>query len=309
MRYILMFFMLSSFILIISYSGDGYAQPIEKIQSVTPTPDPLHEALELAQAGVENNDDWTPIEQDFTLPQGGVVTMVLVPAGCFDMGENGEGGTQCFDESLWIGKYEVTNAEYAEFIAAGGYDNPDYWTEEGWTERQSAGWTQPAYWTDSTWNGDDQPVVGVSWYEAMAYANWRGMRLPTEAEWEYAARGVDGLLYPWGDEWNPDNLNWADTSPNVTFAVGSFPSGVSWVGAHDLSGNVWEWTLSEYADYPYVADDGRENVSSNARRVLRGGSWDDDDYFARAACRYNNGAHPRLNFIGFRIVRPPSVQP
>ena len=247
---------------------------------------------------------WIPIEHDFN-----GVTMVLVPAGCFNIGNdlaayNGaiDGGIQCFDEPFWIGKYEVTNAEFAEFIAAGGYDNPDYWTEIGWETQQSNEWTQPEYWMESRFNGDEQPIIGMSWYEAAAYAAWRGMRLPTEAEWEYAARGMNNLFYPWGNEFVADNIVYNGNSDSQTAPVGSRYGGASWVGAYDLGGNAWEWTLSQYIDYPYVADDEREALEGYALRVLRGGSWRYDLDYARAAFRFiANPDHRGLDF-GFRLV-------
>src|SRR5690606_37691166 len=127
------------------------------------------------------------------------VPMMLVPAGCFNMGSIDEPPIheQCFDAPFWIDRYEVTNAEYARFIAAGGYDNPDYWTEAGWAWRQAFDMIGPL--DSDGFTGSDQPRIGVSWYEAIAYANWRGARLPTEREWEYAARGPDNPMYPWGD--------------------------------------------------------------------------------------------------------------
>ena len=273
----------------------------------------IEDLLRTARTPVARNADWTPLGREIN-----GTSFVLVPAGCFEMGANGEGGEQCFDEPFWIGKTEVTNAEYAEFIEAGGYDNPDYWTESGWQERQSNNWTEPRFWDDSDFNAPDQPVVGVSWYEALAYATWRGMTLPTEREWEYAARGPDGLIYPWGNEFDGNRLNFCDVNCEIdwrntdyddgyryTASVGSYPAGASWVGALDLAGNVWNWTLSERRDYPYNADDGRENISSDARRVLRGGSWFGDVSFARAVDRFGSDPAIRDGSLGFRVCVPP----
>ncbi len=296
----------------------------------TPTATPTLSPEEIAATPVTRNRAWTPVEQTFD-----GMEMVLVPAGCFMMGsEDGDSDErpvheQCFDEPFWISKHEVTNAQYREFIEAGGYDDPQWWTDAGWAEKESRGWTEPLYWTDSTWNADDQPVVGVSWYEAAAYANWwadtytngRGMRLPTEAEWEYAARGPDGLAYPWGNVFNGERLNFCDTNCGNSWAdasfddgyqrtapVGSYPEGASWVGALDLSGNGWEWTSTPYAGYPY--DTESEILQGSARRVLRGGSWYSAQGLARAASRLNLGPLDRSSSNGFRVVRPPSqLQP
>ena len=227
---------------------------------------------QLAQQGVTTNSDWVPFEREFD-----GVTMVLVPAGCFDMG-NDNGDEQpiheiCFDEPFWIDKYEVTNERYGSTRC------------------------------ESTSSEPNQPRNCVDWFEASDFCETRSARLPTEAEWEYAARGPDSLAYPWGNEWNPDNANWADTSPDETFPVGSFPEGESWVGAMDMSGNVWEWVSSLYLEYPY--DSSHESSSdTNSARVLRGGSWRDSvTNVLRAAFRVRYVPDDANDVIGFRCAR------
>lgn len=247
---------------------------------------------------VTHNADWTPVERDFD----GVI-MVLVPAGCFNMGLDGSGGRQCFDEPFWIGKYEVTNAEYARFVEVGGYDNSEFWTEAGWAWRQANRFSGPRDFGEN-FNGPQQPRVGVSWYEAIAYANWRGLRLPTEAEWEYAACGLDALAYPWGDTFIEDNVVYPGTANERTADVGSRPGGISWVGALDMSGNVWEWTSSLNYAYPYDAADGREDMGILVNRVLHGGSW--AGYGTGTfRCDYRFGYNPRYRYhhFGFRVSR------
>ncbi|TVR20152.1 MAG: ergothioneine biosynthesis protein EgtB, partial [Anaerolineaceae bacterium] len=157
-------------------------------------------------------------------------------------------------------------------------------------------------WIDSDFNGANQPVVGVLWYEAMAYAEWRGCRLPTEAEWEYSARGPNSLIYPWGDEFDGDNLVYWGNSNDRTANVGSRPAGSSWVGALDMSGNVWEWTSSLFEPYPYDVDDGRENVSSIMRRVLRGGSFLIVSPGLRATARNWDYPDGVSIYFGFRLL-------
>jgi len=290
------------------------------------------------------NADWTPQSTTF-----GTINMVQVPPGCFMMGstqaqvdEQVASGVdrywaelqlpqheQCFDAPFWISQTEVTNAQYAEFVEAGGYNEQRYWTEAGWAWKTENNVTAPIDYDNFT--DDNQPRVGVSWYEAVAYANWlteqlrasgvirsdEEIRLPTESEWEYAARGTDGLTYPWGDDFDGTRLNFCDTNctnsyrdvsvddgyGDVTAPVGSYPQGASWVGALDMAGNVWEWSLSAYADYRYVSDDGRNNVSGDILRVLRGGSWLYIPNLARAASRGSNWPSSRDNLSGFRLCR------
>ncbi|MBZ0292553.1 MAG: SUMF1/EgtB/PvdO family nonheme iron enzyme [Anaerolineae bacterium] len=277
----------------------GTSQSLTQIAEWTPTRSPMEAALERARNFSGGNEDWEPFEWDFD-----GVPMMLVPVGCFEMGENGEGGRQCHEEPFWIDKYEVTNAEYERFVAAGGYENPDYWTDAGWAWKQENEINGPEDNEDLT--APDQPRVGVSWYEAVAYANWRGGRLPTEAEWEYAARGPDGWLYPWGNEWSGDNAVWSGNSGSRTAEVGSRPAGTSWVGALDMSGNVWEWVSSLYLSYPYDTEDVRDNMDAQGNRMLRGGSWGSLRDYERAVYRREFNPYSRLYSFGFRVVRPPS---
>jgi iron(II)-dependent oxidoreductase len=231
---------------------------------------------------VTRNADWTPVERDFD-----GVTMVQVPAGCFQMG-SGDGDSdekpiheQCFDQPFWIDKYEVTQEQ---FNRLGGRQENSPW-----------------------FSGSNRPVESITWFEAGAFCELRGVRLPTEAEWEYAARGPESRIYPWGNQWNENNLVWDGNSNRQTADVGSKPAGVSWVGAYDLSGNVWEWTSSLYEPYPYDAADGREadtGTRTDVRRVLRGGSWDYyDSLDFRAPYRGWDDPNIRLNYFGFRCAR------
>lgn len=225
------------------------------------------------------------------------VPMVLVPAGCFVMGSDdtqleeaiGMGLPQniadvekpaekiCFDAPFWIDQYEVTNGQFDQYNG------------------QAA---MPAVNDDA-----NKPREQVSWYEAKAYCEQRGGRLPTEAEWEYAARGPAGLIYPWGNEFEPDNVVFLDNSGKEAQPVGSRPDGVSWVGAYDMSGNVWEWTNSLFREYPYDAADGREGEGEE-NRSIRGGSYQDLDEFLRTSMRSfwiaSADAYPSL---GFRCAR------
>ena len=241
-----------------------------------------------------------------------------IPAGRGTMKTDESGVTlQIPTQGYSISKYPVTNAQFAKFIEAGGYNTERWWTQQGWQQRQSSSWTQPRFWDNSKWNGAEQPVVGVSWYEAVAFCLWlseitgESVMLPTEEQWQYAAQGDDNRVYPWGNEWE----NWRCN--NRVFGLGGFlkakpnghgkhttpvtayeGKGDSQFGVVDMSGNVWEWCLTDY-------DDRTNDVNSNANmRVLRGGSWNNlsTDNF-RAADRYGNLPGLRGFNNGFRCVR------
>jgi formylglycine-generating enzyme required for sulfatase activity len=259
--------------------------------------------------------------------------VVFVPGGPFLMGSGGK-DEQAYDDEhpqhtvevadFSIGKYPVTNAQYAQFVEAGGYHERRHWTDAGWDWMQGEEREAPAYWNDPRWNLPDHPVVGVSWHEALAYTRWLGerldqtCRLPTEAEWEKAARGpvrsevegTDRRIYPWGDAWAEDRANTSEAGLGRTTAVGAFPDGASPSGALDMSGNVLEWCSSagySEAPYPYRPDDGREDVERGVVRALRGGSWGSNGRDAR--CAYRNNSHPAVfgHDVGFRVVFPGSA--
>ena len=167
--------------------------------------------------------------------------------------------------------------------------------------------TQPAYWNDEAFDNPAQPVVGVCWYEARAYCAWlsaqtgQPFRLPTEAEWEAAARRRTGRRYAYGDEFDASRCNAFESHIRRTTPVGVFPGGETPEGLIDLTGNSWDWTGSLDQPYPYVAADGREDPAAEARRVVRGGSWNNSQTNARATSRYAGAPDARLN-LGFRVV-------
>ena len=154
-------------------------------------------------------------------------------------------------------------------------------------------------------------MVLVSWHDAVAYCNWlaevtgKSYRLPSEAEWEKGARGTHGLIYPWGNRWDAKRCNNSEGGTSGTTPVGAYPQGASPYGLLDMAGNVWEWTRSVYWRYPYVPEDGREDIESGEYQVLRGGSWyhlQDD-----ARCAFRRWYHPglRCDDVGFRVVVSP----
>jgi formylglycine-generating enzyme required for sulfatase activity/glutaredoxin len=219
-------------------------------------------------------------------------------------------------------RYPVTNAVYGQFMADGGYATPAYWTPDGWAWRLRTGRTQPRMWGDPKFAGDDKPVVGVSWFEAMAVARWASLktgmalRLPTEAEWEWAARATNlKSLYPWGGAWDADKLNSGvagvgSVNRGSTIPVGTFsPAGDGPFGHGDQLGQVWEWTSSAFMPYPYSDATGREDVFSAESRVLRGGNWSDGKYANRVTTRYYYTPFYADVSTGFRLAvgsaRPP----
>ncbi len=252
-----------------------------------------------------------------------------IPAGPFLMGSSEARDANAYDNEkpqhrielppYRVGLYPVTNAQYRLFVEGGGYEDSRYWMEEGWVWRKENGIVAPEFWDEPIWNNPNHPVVGISWHEAMAFASWltvqleMPVRLPTEAEWEKAARGSDGRIYPWGDAWDPERANAQDTGIGQTSAVGIFPAGASPYGFLDMSGNVWEWTSSLWSirdnrpdfGYPYDPSDGREDLGTDGKRVIRGGSWASSPAQTRVAYRGMADPRTRNHMIGFRVVVSP----
>jgi formylglycine-generating enzyme required for sulfatase activity len=239
--------------------------------------------------------------------------MVYVPAGEFLMGSSDSDPFAVDDEKpqhrvyldgYWIGRTDVTNAQFGKFIEAGGYSEREYWTDEGWQWKESEGITQPEYWNDPTWNEPDSPVVGVTWYEAAAYAKWAGARLPTEAEWEKAARGTDGRIWPWSNEFSGEKANTHESGINGTTPVDAYPDGASPYGCLDMAGNVWEWVADWYGTRYYAdsPDSNPAGLAYGSFRVIRGGSWFMDRGYAR--CAFRGMAYPVVldNDLGFRVA-------
>ncbi len=217
-----------------------------------------------------------------------------------------------------IAKYPVTNAQFRLFVEAGGYGEKKWWTEAGWEARAQGWhydggwkpsgkpWTEPRYWQNPQWNGAEHPVVGVSWYESVAFCQWlsdrtgENIQLPTEQQWQRAAQGDDNRTYPWGDEWNCKRCN-NSVSPcdsKVTTPVAHYEGkGDSFFKVVDMAGNVWEWCRTAY-------ETGSQDLGGTDVRVLRGGSWygSHSDGFR---CDFRFRVDP-LNWVGgsgFRVSR------
>ena len=297
----------------------------------------------------------------------------LIPAGKFYLGsKKGEGNSeeqpqhQLDMPAFWMSRYPITNAQYAVFMKARGYEDESLWGEAKkanvWKEGMVKGrWdNEPRFVPenfDEPFNLSNHPIVGITWYEMLAFTRWLDRRwhkeaflsenwqvaLPSESEWEKAARGgiqipkapklklakkggwemqIDGKefiqnpipqrAYPWGDEFDLNKTNNRDTGIGTTCTVGCFAEGVSPYGVHDLSGNVWEWGRSLYEKYPYPEsgkDLGeREDLAAgtDSLRVLRGGAFDHASNFVRCASRNGGAPHDWHNDSGFRVVVVPS---
>jgi len=269
------------------------------------------------------------------LPDDPMLGFIEIPAGTFLMGSDKEADSDAFDHELpqhevelptyYIGRYPVTVAQFRSFVEDSGHEPGD---------------------PDCLRGVPNHPFVWVSWHEAMAYCEWlteklrvwesgsvgareenerfwQALRdgrlrvtLPSEAEWEKAARGIEGLIYPWGNKADPQSANYADTGIGSTSPVGCFSLGQSPDGCEDMSGNVWEWTRSLWGEewdkpefkYPHDPKDGREdaNAPDQTLRVLRGGAFHDGPGYVRCASRYRDLSSLRdLDVVGFRVVSAP----
>jgi len=272
--------------------------------------------------------EWSDIWEFKTSPVKSVtVEWIVIPAGNFTMGST-EADTVTWPYSsgeypqhtvylaaYQISKYEITNAQYKAFMDAGGYTNSAYWTTDGWTWKTTNSINEPAYWTAGTYNSGiaypNHPVVGVSWYEAYAFCYWAGGHLPTEAQWEKAARYTDARYYPWGSTWDGAKCNSSDNTAPDTFAysrspVGFFSAGQSYYGGYDMAGNVWEWCNDWYGS-AYYSDPGANTnptgPTTGSSRVLRGGSFGSNDCNCRVAVRGSYYLDGRLSVVGFRAVQ------
>jgi len=222
--------------------------------------------------------------------------MVVIPAGAFLMGSTPASELSWLEQGVdetpqhrvklgafWIDRYEVTENDYAVFVEATGHRAPRVW---------SAG--RP--------RRDDHPVIDVSWHDADAYCRWAGKRLPTEAEWEKAARGVDGRTWVWGSEYRPGAASLGDGGLGDTAPVGSHPEDASPYGVYDMTGNAMEWTASWYRAYP--GSTLRRNDFGEQYRVLKGGAWTTPPLpFGRAANRHAIAPKWDHPHFGFRCVK------
>ena len=325
--------------LLIGVGGHTQGETVDtaaEIESHLGNPGPAFEAG-LTPSKLGWGSDSQPYPDRFVVNPVDGAEMVWVPAGTFRMGSTYEeindlwqangwdprwkqfaSGEQpahevVLTQGFWLYRHEVTNGQHARFLAATGHEAHRYWDDYKSHERLPANW--------------------VKWEDASAYAEWASGALPTEAQWEYAARGPDGRMYPWGGQWDRDRCNnaeyWAKKSLNTSTAwhvwqsdahfdgmftsadvishlreVGSFPSGASWCGALDLAGNVYEWCGDWYGEWYYAASPAEDpsGPPTGDSRVLRGGSLVLVAHLCRAADRYHSGP---AYYSGLRVARTP----
>jgi formylglycine-generating enzyme required for sulfatase activity len=216
--------------------------------------------------------------------------LILISGGNFWMGGNDNANERprhrVYVDDFYMAKYETTNALYGRFMEA--------------TRRE-----EPMFWTDSRFNAPDQPVVGVSWYDADAYCAWAKQRLPTEAEWLKAAQGLDGRKYPWGNRWDDSRANSQASGNESTTVVGSYPKGTSPYGIHDMAGNAMEWIADWYGDDYYRRAPVRNPLGPHggALKGVRGGSWFDFQPLLRLGVRGGMPPEIRNALVGFRCAR------
>ena len=251
------------------------------------------------------------------------IDQVWVPGGVFTMGSEFGSATApswaratfrseqpphevALTRGYWIDTTEVTVAAFAEFVAAGGYDDEALWSADGWTWRQGQGGELPRT-CIAGGQAPVEPLVCVTWFEAEAYAAWRGGRLPTVAVWECAARGPESRVYPWGDEFDGSLANLDGATGPVP--VGSYPGGASWIGALDMAGNAMEW-VADWWSATYYNNSPREDPPGQASgtiKIEKGGWWGPPDdtgaFVARSAFRLDEDPPTYSDHhIGFRIV-------
>jgi iron(II)-dependent oxidoreductase len=262
--------------------------PTPKPLPLTPTPIPTPTPAPTPTAGGAEAPAETPTEPP-PVPE----RMVEIPAGESTMGNDAgdddekPAHTVTLD-AFEIDMFEVTNADFAKFVEETGYQ----------TEAEKAG---EGGWRAYAEGRDNHPVVKVTWNDADAYCQWAGKRLPTEAEWEKAAKGKEGFLYPWGNEWDPAKANIKESGFRGTVTVGSFAEGASPYGVFDMAGNVWEWIADWYQPYPDSTY--QSEYFGEKFKVTRGGGWFQEQNLVTTSNRSATAPSAANDDLGFRCVR------
>ncbi|MBN1217583.1 MAG: SUMF1/EgtB/PvdO family nonheme iron enzyme [Anaerolineae bacterium] len=272
----------------------GGSDMVDETPSDEPAPKPVDTAIKTPTSTPKPTKTSIPTPKPTNTP---ILTpeMIFVPAGSFEMGsDSGREDEQPVHtvtlDAFYMDQYEITNAQYAVCVSNEICSLP----------------SDPSSITRSNYYGNpeyaDYPVIHVSWHQAKTYCEWREARLPTEAEWEKAARGTDGRTYPWGETIDCNIANYTSSCEGDTMPVNAYSAGISSYGVYNMAGNVWEWVQSEFRAYPYQVDDGRENLTGTNSRVLRGGSWYDNESYVRATHRNNDTPYLQSDTVGFRCA-------
>ena len=248
--------------------------------------------IEISKLTIKSIDGRSPFEQRKPIPASTSdllkKTEVRIPMGHFLMGDTRDKKAfvhKVHLEAFWIDTREVTNAQYREFVTATTSSTPRYWK-------------------DAKYSAPDQPVVGISWTDADAYCQWKNRRLPTEAEWERAARGTQSRLFPWGDRFDAAKTNTREAKTRRPLPVGTFLGGATTEGLFDMSGNVWEWCQDWFEEEYYRVSPlhNPEGPASGKKRVIRGGGWSAPHvHMAKRRGEKPDKTYPSL---GFRCARP-----
>jgi formylglycine-generating enzyme required for sulfatase activity len=252
--------------------------------------------LMVALPGFATDAETVVVKLDHQLASNEMASMVLIPAGQFTMGRDDavpdEQPTHRVSlDAFYIDRYEVTVAQYAKFVESEDSEPPFLWQEA----RRGP--------------NDENPVLGVDWHDAAAYCRWAGKRLPAEAEWEKAARGTDGRIYPWGnDPPTPAHANFGHETTKGYAAlakVGSFEKGKSPYGVYDLAGNVWEWVADRYDEhyYQHSPEQNPRGPTTGPLRALRGGAWNSAPTVLASTNRNANVPSARRSDVGFRCAQ------
>ena len=249
--------------------------------------------IEISKLNVKTIDGDPPFKRKIgpgaSIDRTSLPEEVLIPAGNFLMGDSRKKENfvhKIVLDAYWIDTFEVTNGQYRAFMEATGH-------------------APPRYWDNPRYNANEQPAVGVTWHDAQAYCAWKGKQLPTEAQWERAARGPKSLLYPWGDTFNAMHANTKENKHKKPLPAGSFPSGKTQEGVYDLAGNIWEWCGDWYDKEYYYASPARNPTgpAEGKKRVIRGGGWN----AGPVDMAYRRDIKPKQAYpsLGFRCARTP----
>ncbi|MEM6456440.1 MAG: SUMF1/EgtB/PvdO family nonheme iron enzyme [Acidobacteriota bacterium] len=264
-----------------------------RLRGATAPPVPARSSTASASAAVPPRREPQPGEERTHEKDGSV--LVYVPGGRYTLGADDIRDKEKPIHTVtlspyWIGKYPVTNAQYGKFLEATRHE-------------------KPAYWSDNAFNSPNQPVVDVSWHDAQAYCTWAGLVLPSEAQWEAAARGTDQRTYPWGNAEPTEKLANFDKTVGRTTPVGRYPAGAGPFGTLDQAGNVWEWCVDVWSVEAYKNRDGEEDPvnaeGDETIRACRPGSWFDEPGWLRGADRVGLGVASRGWSLGFRVALRP----